>query len=317
MGALDRPGGRLALALLVAVLATPSVAAQGPDTGPDVEVEDAEIEDIVVPLDEPGETSLTVRVGCEAQEAPDTTTSVELRPMSVPRWANVIVSPSSFSFRTAPGDCPSTEMPFERDTTIRVSLDQDAPAYEQTTLTIGANVTKEPPGDLDGRGYGPYEGAVSLTPGYFHLHNVLADEKIQEARPGQQVSYEATIANYANHETLYEVSLAEAVPDGHTVTYDPTELVLAPNETGTFTIEVRSDKGAIDTSTVSVETLIEGRSTHELGGETGTSRISVLAKYTPPVPDPRDAMPVPAPGVAAALAATLVAVWRLGREGRA
>lgn len=298
-------------AVLATLLLAPSLAAQTPDIAPPAEVDDSDIPGLVDPLGEPGQATLTVSVGCEAQEAPTTDTLVELRPASTPGWMNVIVSPSTLAWKTGPGDCPSTGMPFTADTTVSVSTTQDAPAYEETGFPIEATVVKKPPDGTEERSYGPYIGNVSLTPGYFHSHNVRVPEKVKQARPGQTLTYEADVESFANHDTAYRLQVLEEHED-HEIRHEPEQLVLAPNETGTFTIEVASLEGAASSSTVSVEMRVQGDSTHPLGGETGTSQVSVLAKFTPPVEDPRDALPVPGPGPL--LAAAVVALAALVRR---
>lgn len=298
-------------ALLAALLFVPSLAAQSPDTAAPAEIEDVSIPDLVVPLDEPGETTLAVSVGCETQEAPETDTLVELQPTSVPEWLTVIVSPSSLSWKTAPGECPSTSMPFTAETTVSVSTTQDAPAYEETSFPLEATVVKRPPGETEERTYGPYVGNVTLTPGYFHSHNVRVPEKVKQARPGETLTFEATVESFANHETGYRLSLVREVGN-HAVHTQPDRLVLEPNGTGTFTIEVVNQQDAASSAIATVQLRLEGTSTHALGGENGTSQVSVLAKFTPPVEDPRDAVPVSGPGPL--LAASLAALAALGRR---
>lgn len=302
--------------LATLLLLVGSAAAQELDTGPSVEVEDAEIPGLVVPLDAPGKTTVTVRVGCEAQEVPNTDTLVDLAPASAPDWMNVLVSPSRLTWTTGPGDCPSTGMPFEDTVQVSVSTTQDAPGYQEEVFALEAEVLKVSPTEADERGYGPYTGNVSLTPGYFHLHNVRVDEKIQQTDPGQRATFEGEITSSSNHETAFTLT-AVGEPEGFTVTYDPSRLVLAPNETGTFTVEVGPENGShASRGTVSVQTQIHGESTHELGGETATSRVSVLAKFQADRSDPRDGLPVPGAGalvLAAIAAAAVLAVNR--RDG--
>lgn len=289
--------------LAALVLLACGATAQEVDPAPPVEIEDVEIPDLVVPLDEPGQQTVTVRVGCEAHEVPNTETRASLNATDVPKWANVIVSPSTLNWLTSPEHCPSTGMPFEGTVQLSVATTQDAPAYQEQAFALEADVVKKPPAEAEARTYGPYRGNVSFTPGYFHQHNVRVDEKIKQADPGQTLAFEGTIHSFANHETAFTLEAVEE-PEGFAVSYDPERLVLDPQETGLFAVEVAPRDGSQPPDdTVSVKTQIHGASTHELGGETGTSQVSMLAKFQADRPDPRDQVPVPAASTAASLAA--------------
>lgn len=303
------PGlGLLAVILILA----PTGGTQGVDPAPPVEIEDVELPGLVKPLGDPGTTELEVRVGCELHELPDTDTVARLSANRTPGWANLIIAPSTLTWKTAPGDCPSNGTPFQRNVTVSVSADQGAPAYEPTQIPLEASVEKQPPAETESRTYGPYQGNVSLTPGYFHLHNVRLDVKIQEVGPNETARFEGAIDSMANHETEYRFAPRD-VPEGVQATVQPESLVLAPNETGAFAVEVRVlEPSSFSSETTSVPVAIEGHSTHPKGGETGESQISVLAKFTPGTPDPRDSLPVPGlePGVLALLGAGLARARR-------
>lgn len=312
-----RGPARWALAAALLTVAGGALA-QEDELAPPVEIEDVAYEELVVPLEESQETTVDVRVGCEAHEVPNTDTRVTLEPTGAPDWLDVIVSPRSFGWTTTPEDCPSTGTPFERTTELHVAADQKAAAYEPVAFRLEADVVKQPPAEAEERTYGPFTGNVTLTPGYFHLHNVRVDEKIKQTDPGQTLVFEGTIQSFANHETAYTLETVEAL-DGFSVSYEPQRLVLASDESRAFAVEVGPEDGSqAPSGTVSVQTQIHGESTHELGGETGTSQVSFLAKFQTERPDPRDQVPVPETSTLASLAALASAALGVAasRRGR-
>lgn len=289
--------GWLVGAILGLALGLASVAGAQPDTAPQVEVENVTIEGLIDPLDEPGETQVEIRVGCEAGEIVGTETVAELQTVDLPEWANTIVSPTTLSWQTQPGDCPSTDLPFRRNVSVSVALTQNADAYESTEGRIVANVNKTTP-EGPSRTYGPHAGSLTFMPGYFHQHNDRMDVKVLEVAPNETAVFEGTIENFSNHETRFTLEpqpLSEATP-ARVETSDP--LVLGPDETGTYEIRVvpTGDVGASG-ATVTAQVHILGESTHPAGGEDGTSQVSVLAKFQGATSgaDPRDA---PGPGAA-------------------
>lgn len=282
---------------------------QPPEAAPEVRIENASIDGRIVPLDEPGQTTLTVQVGCDVQETVGTQTLLFLAPADNPEWSNVVVSPSVLTWNTGAGDCPSTQPPFEGEVSVSISLTQDAPAYQDTSLTLQANVSKSPPEVDRNRSYGPYETSVTFTPGYFHQHNVRMEEKIVDAGAGENATFTGEIDNFSNHETRFVLSAANP-PEGATVTLDPSSLVVPRGGTGTFEVRVGlDDPGGFFDGEVTAQVQIEGASTGP-PGETGSSTVSVLAKFQrPDVGDPRDA-PMPGTAVLAAALATLALAAR-------
>lgn len=290
------------LLLAVSALAWTGVAgAQPADAGPPIDVEDVEIEDRVVPLDEPGKTEVQVRVGCDAAETPGWSTLANLSTPSVPDWATVLVSPSSLTWSTQPGDCPSQGTPYQGTVNVIVALDQDAPAYEDSGIRLEATVDKAPP-EGPTRTYGPASGTVAFTPGYFHLHNLRVDEKIQEGDPGDTLVYESVIENFSNHETLFSAGVLQA-PESVDVALEPETLTLTPNATGSFEIRVSmADPTARLTDEVaSVHVGLEASSTGPTRGVQGGSQLAIQAQFQAGPPDPRDAPSIPAGLVVGAL----------------
>lgn len=304
------------LAWLVALVALGSTAlapaaAQEPTGEPPVEIEEADLSGLVVPLGAPAEATFEVRVGCDATETPQTLTRVHVKPGSLPEWANLVVSPSTLSWMSAPGDCPSTGTPYRANVTAIVSVTQHAPAYEPVQLPIQAEVVKQPPEVERNRTYGPYNTTVSLTPGYFHLHDVRLEETIQQVAPDETARFEGTVRNLANHETRYVIRPHEPNLEVN-ATVEPAELVLAPNATGTFVLEVRraTSSGTVVNEVGAVQFQVQGNSTHGLGGEGGTSEVSVLAKFSR---SPQDVAQSPAPGTVLALVTVTVGALVLAR----
>lgn len=284
------------LALLAVLAGSAATAGAQVDPAPPVEVEDVELPGLVEPLSQSTATEMEVRVGCEVQEVPETETTARLSANRTPDWANAIISPSTLTWKTAPGDCPSSELPFRKNVTVAVSADQDAPGYEPTQAPIEVTVEKTPPAEDQTRSYGPHRGNLSFTPGYFHLHNVRLDTKIEQVAPNETARFEGTVDNHANYETEYRLTPQE-VPDGIQARVEPNSLVLTSNETGDFAVEVEAANASLtNPKTASVPIEVQGNSTHPDGGEGGKSQVSVLAEFTASPPDPRDSLPVPALG---------------------
>lgn len=305
-------GPRVLAAVIVGVLLLAPGTAQSPETAPTVEVEDATFPGLVVPLEDEPETEIQVRVGCEAGEPPGTITELRLR-AGVPGWANVIVTPSSMTWQTAPGDCPSTEPPFRGNATVMVSLTQNAPAYETTALGLEATVVKQPAGEAANRTYGPHQANVSLTPGYFHLHDARFLRSSAQVGPWGQASLEGTVESFANHETRFTVAAGET-PEDLAVAIEPAALTLAPNETGSFDVHVEAEGlSLVDSRIVELPVTVEGESTHPDGGEGGTSVKTLLVQLEPLSPDLRD-VPSLGPALAAAATALVALLHRRGGE---
>jgi hypothetical protein len=302
-----------AIGALVAVLALAGVAtAQGAGTEATVEVDDATIAGKIVPLDEPGTTTTVVRVGCQTAEVAGTRTEATLSPQGFPDWANVIVSPSSLTWQTSPGDCPAREPPFQGETQLSISLTQDAEAYEPTRGAIVAEVTKTPP-EGPGETYGTGQGNVTFTPGYFQLFNVRMDTKIQEVGPNETATFEGGIENFSNHETRFTFT-AQPLED------EPARLVVPgePIEVGpqaSESLELRIVPGEVGPTgaTVQAEVAIDAASTHPDGGEEGTEPVNVTAKFRPAAIEAvREA---PAPGLPAGILLVVGAAVGLRRQG--
>lgn len=307
---------RLWLPALVIVLLGSTAASQSIDPAPPVEVEEAEVPGLVVPYSAPVEAQAEVRVGCEAHEVPSTTTHAILNASAMPDWVSVVVSPATLTWVTAPGDCPATGLPFEANTTIPVTTDQNAPAYAEQRLSLELLVVKDPPQEIEERTYGPYSANVTLTPGYYHLHSVVFEEVMQEVDRGGTAVFEGSVNNMANHETAYVIQAdGPQASSAVEITAQPSRLVLSPNASGHIEIHVGSEEGSLVSSqTVDVEVMVDGNSTHPLGGEGATSIHSLRAVFPATVPNPGDGLSVTAPGLGLLIASLLVATAWIGRS---
>lgn len=307
---------RLWLASILALLMLAPASGQVPpetteETAPSVIVENATIEDRIVPLEEPGTTEVEVQVGCETGESAGTTTTAEIGPVSSEPWANTIVSPSTLTWSTQPDDCPATSPPFRANTTVSVSLDQGAPAYEDSTIPLEVVVTKESPQVGESRTYGPFNGSVSFTPGYFHQHNVRIDADVQQGAPNETLVYEGLVDNLSNHESRFDLSTTDA-PENFTVEITPSTLTVAPEEKADFQVEVGlQDPGTLVNEIGTVQVEVAGASTGPTPGTAATSQFSVQAKFKDSTGDPRDS-----PGLATPGALAIVAALALARAAR-
>lgn len=300
-------GTRAGLLLGVIVLLMAGVGAQAQEpTEPEVEITDVVFEEPIVPLAAPGQAEMDVRVGCDAQETPQTVTQAIMSTEQAPEWANFIVSPALLQWQTEAGDCPSTEPPFEGTAQAFVSLTGEAPAYEETTFPITAMVEKVPPVGDQNRTYGPYEANVTLTPGYYHQHDVQVDEKIQEVAHNATARFEGTVDNLANHETSYTFSTNETDLETN-VSLEPAELVLEAGQTGTFAVEVAlANPEADGGQPVAIRLSLEGETTHPEGGDGGSSEVPLLAEFQQP---PSETDNMPAPSLAASMALVALAAF--------
>ncbi len=298
---------------LVLLLAVPTSLAQPPEQAePAIEVEIAPIQALVIPLGEPAETTIQVRVGCAPGEAAMTTTQARLSAPNASAFENPVISPASLSWTTQPGDCPSLGMPFVANATLSLALAQTAPGFEEQRLPVEVVVEKRLAGDPGpNQTYGPTKGEVRYTPGFFNLWNLRLDQKIAKADAGETAVYQPTIDNFSNHETRFNVSLASA-PDGVAVGIEPEQLVLSPNQTGGFEVRVSLD-GPVSrfvNEVAAVEIQVDAATTHRLGGEEATSRLSMLTQFRR---IPGDDIPATGSMLTAGLAALVavgLAVWR-------
>ncbi len=275
-------GRWLALIILVLLLAVPASVAQAPEqAAPSVEVEAEQIPGLVVPLGDPGTTTVEVRVGCLPGEPPQTMTTAKLSTPGQAAYADTVISPASLTWVTQPGDCPALEPPFVANATLSLALTQSAPGFQEQALPVAVVVEKQLGGETGlNETYGPGMTNVSYTPGYFNLYNVRLDEKIQQVDAGETAVYQPTVDNFSNHETRFEAAVAEAA-DGVAVTIEPEVLVLAANGTGTFEVAVSLDGpiSRVVNDVASVQVSVDSNTTHPLGGEGATSQISTLTQF--------------------------------------
>lgn len=299
------PGRWLVLAALVALVALPASQAQGPEAEPVVEIEAADIADLIVPLGEPATTTVEVRVGCEAAEIPQTTTTARLSVPDPAGYEDAVISPASLSWVTGPGDCPSLGTPFVANATLSLALTQNAPGFQEQTLPVEVVVEKRLTGEpAPNRTYGPATTAVSYTPGYFNLYNLRLDQKVQQVDAGDGAVFQPIIDNFSNHETRFEAALVEA-PDGVAVAIEPEVVVLAPDATGTFEVAVSLDGpiSRVVNEVANVQVSVGSNTTHPAGGEGATSQLSMLVQFRR---IPGDEIPAVGPGLTAGIAVLAV-----------
>lgn len=310
-------GRWLASFLLVLLVAVPASLAQAPDAAaPSIEVEGTEIQELIIPLGEPAETTVEVRVGCLPGEPPGTLTIAKLSPSEPAAYEDPVISPASLTWVTQAGDCPSLGSPFVANASLSLALTQSAPGFQEQALPIEAVVEKRPVSPMaPNQTYGPAMTNVSYTPGYFNLYNLRLDEKIQKVDAGEAAVYQPTIDNFSNHETRFEATVDEA-PDGVAVTIEPEAVVLASNGTGTFEVAVRLDGpiSRIVNEVAAVEVEVTAKTTHPLGGETATSGLSMLTQFRR---IPGEDIPAAGPSLTAVLLAVVAvaaAAWRRRAE---
>lgn len=293
------------LLLAVSVLSPPSLA-QAPETGPEVRFPDATIEERIKPLGPHGTTEIDIAIGCAAVEGPQWTTQAELVAQG-PSSANPIVSPSSASWISSPGDCPSNGTPFQATSQVRVSLTQNAPAFTDQRVHLAMNVTKAPPGsDVDPQRYGPYHANVSYTPGYFSLFNTRLDKKITRAEANETVEFPIEIENFSNDETRFEISVATP-PAGVEVDTELGSLVLDTQESGTATVlvEIADPEKAPIGEPISLQATVTGNSTTRPSAEGSSSTVSMQVHFDG---GPTDAAGAPGPSLTLLALATGLAV---------
>lgn len=276
------PGRWLAPFLLVLLLAVPASLAQAPEQAdPPIEVEAAEIQDLIIPLGDPHTTTVEVRVGCLPGEPVGTTTIATLSTPEPAAYENSVISPATLTWATQAGDCPSLEPPFVANATLSLALTQSAPGFQEQALPIEAVVEKRLVSPMGpNQTYGPAMTNVTYTPGYFNLYNLRLDEKIQKVDADETAVYQPTIDNFSNHETRFAVAVAEA-PDGVAVAIEPEVLVLAANGTGTVEVAVSLDGpiSRIVNDVATVQVSVDSNTTHPLGGEGATSQVSTLTQF--------------------------------------
>lgn len=306
---------------LVALLAAPGAMGQppaDPDTGPSVAFEDATIEGLVEPLDDPGLAEMPIEIGCDALDTPGTMTKAHVSPRELPDGVSVSVSPASQRWGVAPGDCPAPgEHPFTGTVEARVSLSQDVPAYEPVSVPLELTVNKTPPEPAanETRTYGPFTANVTVTPGYFNLYNVRLDEKIQQLSPSETARFPITIDNFSNDATRFSLRTVEAT-DAVEVSFEPGNLTVGVDEQGTATVVVElRDPGGFVNEIASIEVEMTSASDTRPEHEGQVSRQSMQVQFRGGGP-----AGTPAPGlvpVLAALGAGLVLAGRLARrQGR-
>lgn len=268
--------------LLVLLIAVPASLAQAPEQAdPSIEVEAAEITDLVIPLGERADTPVEVRVGCLPGEPPGTLTTAKLSIPEPAGYEDPVISPATLTWVTQAGDCPSLGSPFVANATLSLALTQSAPGFQEQALPIEAVVEKHPVSPMGpNQTYGPAMTDVTYTPGYFNLYNVRLEEKIQQVDAGETAVYQATIDNFSNHETRFEAAVADA-PDGVAVAIEPEVLVLAPNGTGAFEVAVSLDGpiSRIVNDVATVQISVDSNTTHPLGGEGASSQVSTLTQF--------------------------------------
>ncbi len=271
--------------ITVLLFAAGIAAAQDPgnplEDPPPVVFEDQTIQEPIVPLEDRDQAILSMGVGCDALETPETTTTATLSISNAPASASTTLSPASTSWVSELGDCPSEDIVHEGEALLDVGFDETATAYETVTLQLEMMVEKLPPTNDTPREYGPFIANVTVTPGYLEQHEVTIDDSTQQGIAGQTLTYQASLENLANGETRFDVSVQ--ADEALSVEVDPSEIVLAPHEPGSFTVDVTH--GAPDAleepAAYDVDLEITPASTHEKGGDGDPTSLTVVAELEP------------------------------------
>jgi hypothetical protein len=304
--------GVLLAVLLGCLLTVPTGLAQQPTPEPTVEIEDATFAEPIAPRTEQAKTTFDVKVGCDAEDAPNTTTRLVLDPSPAPSWALVNFDPPIPSWQTELGDCPAPEPPYQATVTALATLSGEAPAFEETTFPLEATVQKIGPNG-DQRTYGPYEANVTLTPAYAHDQSLTVDEAPDEVAHDGTGTFTLTVSNQGNGEARFQAE-ADATDPATEVTLGSEELVLGAGEQDRLEGDVALADPAI-TEDVTVELAIEvtGAPTNPDAEGTGTDTASLEVLFTAPEEAEgggEESSGIPAPGLASVLAAVGLALAR-------
>lgn len=297
----------LHVCLILALLVVPTGLAQTPDTSPPVVFEDTTIQGEIVPLGDPGVAEIPIEIGCDTAENVQTFTTARVTPGKTPEGVNLLITPSSQTWSTAPGDCPAPgETVHTGSVQASVAVNSVVPAYEAVDAPLSMMVTKAPGAAAsENRTYGPYEANLTFTPGYFNLYNLRTEEKVQQVRPNQTARFPATIDNMSNHGTVFTMTVTEA-PETVNARVEPAELTLEPDGSGSFTVLVDlslSTSGPVnEVASVEVEVSSHAKGNPEDVG--ANSSVSTLTKFRRPV---TEASGVPGPSLAPLLASLVAA----------
>lgn len=293
--------GLLILAVMLSLAAAATAQDPGNTTEPIVQFEDHTIEEPITPLSDPGTVTMTVGVGCDALESPDTETQATLQAPDEPAYAIVDIAPGQISWTTEPGQCPSLEPVHLADITVEVVFTQNAPAFQEVPLDLAMTVQKTPDPE-DQRQYGPYTATITATPGYFNLYNMAVDEVNKEAPADETATFEVRVDDFSNDETRFTFSAPDA-PEDVTVQFDPDPLTLDAGEQGTFEAHVRlSDPSTLPGSTTyEVPIEIESASTNPQAGPGDSTTLTLMPTFQGLL-----ANPTPGPGVVTALVVMVV-----------
>lgn len=309
-----RGASAVLVAVVVASLAAAPAGSAQPSpaeaAAPAVVFEDATIDGLVRPLGDPGVVEMPVEIGCDALETPQTTTEAYAAPGARPDGVNVVLSPATQSWTTAPGDCPSPTQPsFTGTVQASASLSQDVPAYDPITVPLEMTVNKTPPEPAgENRSYGPYTADLTVTPGYFSLYNLRLDEKTLQTAPDETARFPITIDNFSNDATRFSLRTVEA-PDTVEITFEPGEVTLGVDERGTAEILVElRDPGTFENEVASIEVEVTTASDTRPEHTGKASRQSVLVQFR------GGPAGTPAPGAGAVLAVLGAAVLLAARR---
>ena len=188
----------IAGSFMLALAAAPHGATQAPLVPP-MEMEIDAFSEPIVPLQRPGQTNVSVRVPCAHTLPSFTGTTVDLRIEQLPQWATVIANPPQFVVdRCEPGEEYAVATG-----TLLAAFAATAPAVRPAPIVVRATASNGHTEDIEA------QATVDVTAAYFGGLDISIEESIQNAAPGDVVTFRLNLHNFGNGVTRIHLAVAE------------------------------------------------------------------------------------------------------------